>query len=199
MARAKSIPTVDPTASITAHAAVAIGTRLDELYSYDYAVADAALVTDLHEMRIAAKRLRYTMDVFAPAFEQYTSLSEQFKAATSVVKLLQQYLGDIHDADVLVPQLLTELTAAMDGIRPKSRGKKPASDPVGVHLVDLDSCRGILSVCEDARSARDEAFSKLQMEWDRLKAESYSDGLRKLLRAAITEQTVAQVLHEQAE
>jgi CHAD domain-containing protein len=198
LAKAKSIPSVDPEAAITAHAAVSVGTRLDELAAYDFAIWDPKFVTELHEMRIAAKRLRYTMDIFAPAFQQYTSLYPRYASAVNEVKKLQTFLGVIHDADVLVPQLLRELDTALESVRTKPR-KKSATEPVGVHLVDLDACSGILTVCTEARNRRDEAFTQLQQEWGRLQEQGYADEVRKLLRAGITEQTVAIALHEDSE
>ena len=198
MAKAKSIPSVDPEAAITVHAAVSVGTRLDELVSYHFAVQDAKYVTELHEMRIAAKRLRYTMDIFAPAFEQYTTLYARYMAALGEIKQLQTFLGDIHDADVQVPRLLNELRELLDPVKP-SPPKKREPEPVGVDLVNLDACSGLLTVCEQARARRRDAFDKLQLEWNRLQDSGYADDLRRLLRAGITEQTVSRTLHEEAE
>jgi CHAD domain-containing protein len=47
-----------------------------------------------HEMRIAAKRLRYTMEIAGPAY------SGRLGKSFEVVKKLQALLGDIHDLDL---------------------------------------------------------------------------------------------------
>ena len=61
---------------------------------------DPPSVKALHDMRIAAKRLRYILEVTAePCFGPY--------AATAVkrAKELQDLLGEIHDCDVLLPRV----------------------------------------------------------------------------------------------
>ena len=47
-----------------------------------------------HQMRISAKRLRYTLEICDIAFEG------QLKETTTTVKKVQTCLGDIHDCDV---------------------------------------------------------------------------------------------------
>ncbi|VVB97541.1 CHAD domain protein [uncultured archaeon] len=56
-------------------------------------------------MRIAVKRLRYTMEVFSPLYEG------ELKNQLAVCKKLQDSLGDMHDCDVWVdylPQFMEE-------------------------------------------------------------------------------------------
>ena len=59
-------------------------------YELDPRTADPALV---HEMRLAAKRLRYTLEAFEDAFERAVTLAEE-------VTSLQDAAGDMHDAIV---------------------------------------------------------------------------------------------------
>ena len=59
-----------------------------------------------HEMRIRAKWLRYTMEVFAPLYQE--ELSEEIK----MVKNFQDTLGEMHDCDVWIeriPEFIKEL------------------------------------------------------------------------------------------
>ena len=49
---------------------------------------DAAVAQ--HDMRIAAKRLRYVLEIFVPC------LGEQAEAARGAAKRLQAVLGDLH-------------------------------------------------------------------------------------------------------
>lgn len=53
----------------------------------------------LHEFRIAAKKLRYSLEFFEMCFN--LSLSEQLKT----LKQIQELLGDLHDCDVMVELL----------------------------------------------------------------------------------------------
>lgn len=68
--------------------------RLNDLLRYRDAVFIPEAETEHHEMRIAAKWLRYSMELFAPAFAG--ELGPQLKQ----VKALQEELGDLHDCDV---------------------------------------------------------------------------------------------------
>lgn len=47
-----------------------------------------------HQLRIAAKKLRYTLEISEPAY------GEQLAAVIKIVKQMQSFLGDIHDCDV---------------------------------------------------------------------------------------------------
>ena len=49
-------------------------------------------------MRIAAKRLRYVLEVAGPCF------GAEAKAARDAAKQLQGVLGEIHDCDVMLPR-----------------------------------------------------------------------------------------------
>ncbi len=80
-----------------------INTRLKELLAHAAFIQDESNITELHNMRISAKRLRYTMEAFA---ELYGANLKPFIAQT---RKFQDLLGDIHDADVwieLVPRFI---------------------------------------------------------------------------------------------
>ncbi len=87
------------------HACESIRPRLGEFLGYDAIVAIPERVTELHEMRIAAKRLRYTLETFGPLF------ATGLKAWLSSIRDAQETLGNIHDCDVwgdYLPQFLIE-------------------------------------------------------------------------------------------
>jgi len=76
-----------------------IRVRLEELRSF----ADAALAPDAseaqHDMRIAAKRLRYLLEIFAGC------VGEEAEEARRAAKRLQSTLGDLHDCDLMLPKV----------------------------------------------------------------------------------------------
>lgn len=93
------------TPTLYQHSFQAIQSRLDALLSYDAIVALPEKVTELHEMRIAAKWLRYTMETFTPLY------ANQFKPQLQAVRKAQEQLGEIHDCDVwltFLPQFVEE-------------------------------------------------------------------------------------------
>ncbi len=62
--------------------------------------------TELHELRILAKRLRYALDLFDCCG------GEDIKAAAKEIALLQTSLGELHDCDVWIGNLGTRLRKA---------------------------------------------------------------------------------------
>lgn len=103
-------PVLSPRLPVLVNAEQLISLRLEALLVYEPYLDSPDKVYELHEMRIAAKRLRYTMEIFQDVYTLYTAVGTEFAQALKVVKGLQEHLGALHDADVLVPQLLEHMT-----------------------------------------------------------------------------------------
>lgn len=72
----------------------------DEFYIWKNEVAGYPLrKVHLHEMRKAGKPLRYAMELGEYCF------GEEFKKCLEDVKAALELMGDIHDADVMIPEL----------------------------------------------------------------------------------------------
>jgi CHAD domain-containing protein len=95
--KARAVRKLDPKGTLRDNAARVIRVRVDELHSFDPAIRRPSAVRELHDMRIAAKRLRYVLEIAGFAFGGEGRRSED------VAKGLQELLGEIHDCDVLVP------------------------------------------------------------------------------------------------
>ncbi|MDD3089814.1 MAG: CHAD domain-containing protein [Candidatus Omnitrophica bacterium] len=83
--------------------------RLTALLAYDVYVRQSESSEELHKMRIAAKKLRYTLENFAPLYGKRT---ERY---ISSAHALQDILGELHDLDVWVasfPELAAEYAKA---------------------------------------------------------------------------------------
>jgi CHAD domain-containing protein len=97
--KARRVEGLDPGASLRHNASHIVRTRLDELRGF----ADEALAPDAgvaqHDMRIAAKRLRYVLEIVGPC------LGAEAKAARDAAKQLQSVLGDLHDCDLMLPRV----------------------------------------------------------------------------------------------
>ena len=57
---------LDPRSALADNAQRLVGVRLEELCAFVPAVLDPRAVTELHDMRIAAKRLRYVLEALKP-------------------------------------------------------------------------------------------------------------------------------------
>ena len=80
-------------------AANQISTRLDEMLSFERFVHEETAVTKHHELRIAAKRLRYTLEIFSSLYDR--GLKDQIV----LLKKFQDVLGELHDYDVWLQEL----------------------------------------------------------------------------------------------
>jgi len=105
--KARKVKKLDPEMPLADAAERIVRVRLDELYSFAPRALDPTEERALHDMRIAAKRLRYLLELTAPCFGVY--------AATGAkrAKQLQDLLGEIHDCDVMLPLVRVHL----DGLR----------------------------------------------------------------------------------
>ncbi|MEN6517795.1 MAG: CHAD domain-containing protein [Methanospirillum sp.] len=73
--------------------------HIDGLRLHAPALADPTQVDAHHEMRIAAKRFRYTLEAFGTLFD------DGLKGELKVLKRLQDLLGEVHDCDVWLEML----------------------------------------------------------------------------------------------
>jgi len=103
MAKAAPIQGLDPQAPVTQNARLIVQARLDDLYRLEHYVDSPYSIRALHDLRIAAKRLRYTFEVFEEVLPA--------GCASFVAELtqLQDELGALHDSDVLIALLRLSL------------------------------------------------------------------------------------------
>ncbi len=71
-----------------------IQSRLDEFLFFEVFLFDPERKNELHQMRIAAKHLRYALEIFSELYSGKTDF------ALDISRKAQQILGEIHDADV---------------------------------------------------------------------------------------------------
>ena len=98
--KARRVKGLDPEGAVADNAERIVAVRLDEVFSFTPAVFDPDRVEELHDMRIAAKRLRYVLEVTGDLFGPYA------EKAGKRTKELQDLLGEVHDCDVLLPRVL---------------------------------------------------------------------------------------------
>jgi hypothetical protein len=99
MAKAKPITGLDPHAPTGMNARFIAKVRLEDLYSWESYVDNPYHIAELHNMRIAAKRLRYTFEVFEDV------LPERSKPIVEELVKIQDELGALHDTDVMIALL----------------------------------------------------------------------------------------------
>ena len=89
----RKVKHIDPDAPFGTVAARIVAVRAQEVLDLAHKAENPRDVRALHDLRIAAKRLRYLLELSGP------------EAPVKQLKRLQDTLGDIHDCDVQLPPL----------------------------------------------------------------------------------------------
>ncbi len=159
--------TADPSECVLQRAEEQIVSRLDELLSYQSSLADAADQQRHHAMRIAAKRLRYTMEICRGA---YAGRLDPFLAS---VKEVQGLLGEIHDRDVSGAHLDALLADERDQLGATYGHDKP-----------LERIKpGIEHLRRERARDRDRLFDQLAGYWEQLRGENLWENLVQVVRS----------------
>jgi len=149
------------------HSFQSIHQQLNLFMAYQTILFQPEKVAELHEMRIAAKWLRYTMEAFAPLY------SNQLKSALQAGRKIQDLLGDIHDCDVW----LEFLPGFLEQERLRTREYFGDEEPFQ-HLVP-----GIEYFIQNRRQARDETYKELLANWQQWQGEQVWEGLMNTIQS----------------
>ena len=96
--KASPVEGLDPAAPLRPNAARIVRTRLGELQALAEEALEPGAATAQHDMRIAAKRLRYVLEIVA------SCIGPEAEQARDAAKALQGVLGEIHDCDTMLPR-----------------------------------------------------------------------------------------------
>ena len=110
MAKARDIPGLDARMPFAEAAAATVAVRAEELFEQSENVLDITDIERVHDMRVASRRLRAVLEIYAPCFPV-----DEFKPILREVKALADALGARRDPDVLLDQL-----AKLEGALPKA-------------------------------------------------------------------------------
>jgi CHAD domain-containing protein len=112
VAKAKDID-VAPSEPYRRAAARVVRVRAGELFESAEGVLDTRDIERVHDMRVASRRLRAVLEIFAPCFPQ-----SEFDSVLRDVKQLADALGERRDPDVHIDALQAFSKALPAGSRP---------------------------------------------------------------------------------
>lgn len=95
MAKALPIPGLTADTSFAAAAVATVRIRAEELLAHADGVLDVEQIERVHDMRVASRRLRAALEVYAPCFPK-----REFRRVLRDVKALADALGARRDPDV---------------------------------------------------------------------------------------------------
>ncbi len=95
MAKAREVPGLDGDDPFRVAAANVVSVRGDELFEQSVNVLDISDIERVHDMRVATRRLRAVLEIFAPCFEPTLH-----RGVLRDVRSLADALGERRDPDV---------------------------------------------------------------------------------------------------
>ena len=147
-----------------------ISSKLDDFLAMEEYVHKENEILKHHEMRIRAKWLRYTLEVFAPLYKG--ELSEEIK----MMKNFQDTLGEMHDCDVWVqsiPKFIEEIGREM-----------PNTPENGQSAIESD--QSLLKFLDFIKETRANEYRSFVSFWDENKSKNAFEELRKNASAGFT-------------
>jgi hypothetical protein len=183
--KARKVRGLEPEGTLADNAERIVRVRLDELQSFIPRALDPTEVVALHDMRIAAKRLRYVLEVTAE-----TCFGPYADTALKRIKDLQDLLGEIHDCDVQLPrvQARIEELRAEDARAACARAPAEADDldpRYATRTAHARVWRGLETLAVYLQARRMLLFARFLELWTRLER----DGFRARLQYAAGERT----------
>jgi CHAD domain-containing protein len=170
--KARRVKGIEPSGTLVDNAERIVATRLDEVVGFTPKVFDPDEIKALHDMRIAAKRLRYVLEATGDLFGPYAG------EARKRMKALQDLLGEIHDCDELAPRVARLIRDLRD--------EDVAAVIAGGEPVHAEDYRGLELLIVHTRARRHQLFEQFLAFWTDLERE----GFRSRLEYAIAERPV---------
>jgi len=101
MARAKKIPYLNPGRDLRTCLAKILRARFEEMIAFEKGTMEGNDIEELHDMRVACRRVQAVMKVFRAAFP-----AEEFAKQYRVIRELKDVLGEVRHYDVFIDELV---------------------------------------------------------------------------------------------
>ncbi|HOJ01119.1 MAG TPA: CHAD domain-containing protein [Anaerolineaceae bacterium] len=144
---------------------------LDQFLYYEVFIQHPENIHELHLMRIAAKKVRYTLEVFLPLYQG------KMDAFLDIMKNIQQKLGAIHDCDVWITFIPEFMEAE------KQRTLKYYGRSSAFHRF----IPGLEFIKKDRQQERDRIYTEFMNEWQKWRsAETWLRMRELILQASVS-------------
>lgn len=182
MSKAWPVGRLDPDAPVDLNARRILRVRVGELYSWEPVISNPLATTELHNMRISAKRLRYTLELFSAVF------GSNGKQQIDRIKALQEQLGNIHDLDVRIELITREIVALTEEELATLNAALGSSHPSAYRSLTTAMLRpppdapqsGLFGLLSRQHADRQQAYRAFKELWDRFALEGMRDDLARL-------------------
>jgi CHAD domain len=162
--KAGRVKKLDPGRSLAENAARIVRVRLGEVRSFVPKALEPESARQQHDMRIAAKRLRYVLEATEFCF------GKPGRVARRRARDLQGLLGELHDCDVMLPRVEDHLAELRDRDADAVRrlaGDAPDLDPeVAARAPARTAYRGLEVLSVYVRARRKLLFDRFVEFWN---------------------------------
>ena len=160
MAKARKVPGLEAQMRFGDAAAVSVEVRASEVFAHAEGVLDTDDIERVHDMRVATRRLRAALEVFASCFPK-----KQHRQLLREVKDLADALGQRRDPDVAIAslermaaELGDEARPGIDGLADELRAEQgQGNDQLAAALERVRETRLRERLAELSSTARPEA------------------------------------------
>lgn len=190
MAKARALTGLDSWAPTEENARIIVRERLADMYAYAPHIENPQNIQELHDLRIAAKRVRYTLEIFADF------LPETSKEFAAELADLQDELGALHDSEVMLALLRRLLQQAQATPETSNQSALPAqqkellaSDMVEHILrsaresaVSAQEIRGLTDFLHRQEQRRAQAYAAFRRHWEALEQHHFREAILQMLK-----------------
>ncbi len=195
--KAKPARKLDPQAPLVENAAWIVRTRLDEMRSFVPAALDPECATEQHDLRIAAKRLRYVLEATGFCF------GGSADAARRRARDIQDVLGELHDCDVMMPRVADHVdrlrSADAVAIRKRAGDAKDLDPALVARVPHRTSYRGLEVLAVHVEARRGVLFARFVELWGELESNGTWERLERAIDRKVRELRERQAAIERAE
>jgi hypothetical protein len=178
--KARKVKGLEARATYRESAGRIVGIRLEELTGLAERALSPSEAEAQHDLRIAAKRLRYVLEVAGPC------LGPEAEDARRGAKRLQEVIGEIHDCDVMLPRVeaLLEEVRTEDARAALARaGGADDLDPAALREVpNRGAYTGLNLLAVHLRARRALLFERFRERWRAEAASGTWESLAAVLR-----------------
>lgn len=189
MAKARSITGLDPWKPTGENARIIVRERLSDMYAHAACTESPENVQELHDLRIAAKRVRYTLEIFSDF------LPETSKEFAAELAELQDELGVLHDSEVmlaLLHRVLQQSQAAPeagDESASTAQQRKLLSSDMVEHLLrsarksilSTREIQGLAGFLHRQEQRRAQAYTSFRRHWESLEQRHFREAILQML------------------